>query len=105
MSEQLASRGDPVFAVCFGDGAGLQDKSTTVLPGIDVTCDAAVAKMAASLEERRLPSITSFTSPACSGWTNWANRFRGRAPPNRSEHTGPLRTIQALLGRLCRRRR
>jgi hypothetical protein len=44
MAEQLASRGDQVFAACLGDG-DWQKKNVAVLPGVDVTCDTAVSKM------------------------------------------------------------
>lgn len=47
----LAKRGDAVVAVCMGDGAAYKvGAKVTVIPGIDVTSDAAIAKMAESLK-------------------------------------------------------
>jgi 2-glutathionyl-2-methylbut-3-en-1-ol dehydrogenase len=46
----LAKRGDAVTAVCMGDGAAYKGSKVTVIPGIDVTSDTAVAKMAQELK-------------------------------------------------------
>jgi 2-glutathionyl-2-methylbut-3-en-1-ol dehydrogenase len=46
----LARRGDAVRAVCMYDGAVYTRSEVVVIPGIDVTSDAAVAKMAQILK-------------------------------------------------------
>lgn len=46
----LAKRGDAVTAVCMGDGAAYKGTKVAVIPGVDVTSDAAVDKMAQALK-------------------------------------------------------
>lgn len=46
----LSKRGDTVTAVCMGDGAAYKGSEVAVIPGVDVTSDAAVAKMANGLK-------------------------------------------------------
>lgn len=46
----LAKRGDAVTAVCMGDGVAYAGSKVAVIPEVDVTSDAAVAKMALALK-------------------------------------------------------
>jgi NAD(P)-dependent dehydrogenase (short-subunit alcohol dehydrogenase family) len=46
----LAARGDAVTAVCMGDGAPYEGSTIVPILGVDVTSDAAIAKMARALK-------------------------------------------------------
>jgi NAD(P)-dependent dehydrogenase (short-subunit alcohol dehydrogenase family) len=48
----LVKRGDAVTAVCMEDGAAYEGAKVAVIPGVDVTSDAAVAKMSRDLKAK-----------------------------------------------------
>lgn len=50
--EQLVARGESATAVCLGDGAAHEGSAVDVIAGVDVTKQAAVAKMADTLKRR-----------------------------------------------------
>lgn len=102
MAEQVAARGDGVFAACFGDGGGWREKKVTVLPGIDITSDAAVANMVKMLSKDDAVLDVVVHVAGVLGLDELGkidfNDVRRQIEINT---LGPLRAIQAVLGRLA----
>jgi 2-glutathionyl-2-methylbut-3-en-1-ol dehydrogenase len=101
MAEQLASRGDQVFAACLGDG-DWQKKNVAVLPGVDVTCDTAVSKMTATLAKNKVALDCVVHVAGVLGLDELGKiDFDDVRRQIEINTIGPLRTIQALLNHLA----
>jgi NAD(P)-dependent dehydrogenase (short-subunit alcohol dehydrogenase family) len=103
MSEQLAARGDSVIAACFGEGEGVQGKrNITVLPGVDVTCDKAVAKMATHLAKEKVALDYFVHVAGVLGLDELGKIDLDDVRRQIEVNTlGPLRTIQSVLNLLA----
>jgi len=93
----LADRGDNVFAACLGDKPDLSKPGITVIGGVDVTSDAAVARMASDLTARKvridaLYHVAGILLMDELGSINF-NDVRRQFEVNA---IGPLRTVQAV---------
>ena len=95
------SRGDEAIAVCLGSGEAWSDSGVRVIPGIDVTDDAAVSKLAVELAGTPIDTLVHVAGVGA------LDRF-GRFDFDRMlEHynlnaLGPLRVVSALAENLGR---
>ncbi len=98
MSRQLHARGEEVIAACLGEGADLSEAGIRVVPGIDVTSDAAVQKLVDDLKASNtkldnLIHVAGILGSDDLGSIDMAD-VRKQMEINA---IGPLRTIQALV--------
>ena len=93
---EFAARGDAAIGACLGDSSLLREHGVEVVAGIDVTADAAVAKLAAALAGRRIDILVhnaGLVVEAPLGSFDFAAMQREYAV----NALGPLRVTQALL--------
>jgi NAD(P)-dependent dehydrogenase (short-subunit alcohol dehydrogenase family) len=101
MCVQLAARGDAVIAACFDDAPRLRDGKVEVVPGIDVTSDAAVAGLTKHLGGRRVDVLVNNAGLVVErrlgefDFDAFQREFAVNA-------LGPLRLAQALLPQMGR---
>lgn len=92
----LAARGDSVIAACLGDAPALSRRGVEVVPGVDVTSDAAVAALAARLAGRHIDVLVhnaGLVIEAPLGELDFTAMHR----EYEVNALGPLRVTQALL--------
>jgi NAD(P)-dependent dehydrogenase (short-subunit alcohol dehydrogenase family) len=98
MCVQLSSRGDKVYAACFGEGAGTVREGVRVIPGVDVTSDSAVAGMVDTLVKDKVAIDAVVNVAGVLGLDELGkidfNDVRRQIEINT---IGPLRAIQAVL--------
>ena len=98
MSRQLHERGDEVIAACLGEGADLSEAGIRVVPGVDVTSDAAVQSLVDNLKASntkidKLIHVAGILGSDELGSIDMADVTRQME----INAVGPLRTIQALV--------
>ena len=94
--DELVRRGDQAIAACLGDGSGVRNGAVEVIPGIDVTSDAAVARLVSLLAGRRIDVLihnAGLVREAPLGQLDFAGMMQEYA----INALGPLRVTQALL--------
>ncbi len=94
-------RGDDAIAVCLGDGDAWSGTGVRVIPGIDVTDDPAVAKLAVELSGTPIDTLVHVAGVGA------LDRFGRFDFARMREHydlnaLGPLRTVSALAENLGR---
>ncbi|MDN5937389.1 MAG: SDR family oxidoreductase [Salinisphaera sp.] len=93
---QLRARGDQVVAACLHDSPTLRERGVDVAPDIDVTSDAAVAGLAATLPFNRLDLLIHSAGLVIEGRLG-AFDFAAFQKEYSVNALGPLRVTQALL--------
>lgn len=96
VADQLAARGDRVYAACLGEPA-FSDAKIVVLPRVDVTSDAAVRDMVRALEADRprfdfvfhIAGVLGLDALGSLDYDDMRRQFEINA-------IGPLRTIEAI---------
>ena len=96
---ELSARGDQVIAVCLKDSEELRARGIEVAPGIDVTSDAAVARLVAQVGDRPLDVLIHNAGLVIEGALG-AFDFAAFQSEYAVNALGPLRVTQALLPRL-----
>jgi NAD(P)-dependent dehydrogenase (short-subunit alcohol dehydrogenase family) len=102
LTRQFTSRGDRVIAVCRASSEALEATGARVEPGIDVTDGEALAALAEHLGDTRIDVLVcnagilgreSLGEIDSDGFDSLRRQFEVNS-------IGPLRVVQALLGRL-----
>jgi NAD(P)-dependent dehydrogenase (short-subunit alcohol dehydrogenase family) len=93
---ELAARGDRVIAACLGDRSSLADLGVEVVPRVDVTSAADVAKLAAAVGDRRLDVLLHVAGIVRDGRLGSFD-YEDLAREYEVNALGPLRVTEALL--------
>ena len=101
MCKALAMRGEHVYAACLADGAQVEGRNVAIIPKIDVTSDAAVARLSEALTKGNvkvdvLVNVAGVLGLDELGKIDFAD-VRRQIEINT---IGPLRVVQALLPHL-----
>ncbi len=95
---QLQARGDRVVAACLGDGEDLAERGCEVVSRIDVTSDAAVARLAAAVETMAMSPDWLFHVAGVLGRDELGRiDFDDMRRQFEINTLGPLRVVQAVL--------
>lgn len=95
LARQLAARGDRVIATCRGHGDALDALGVRVLDGVDVTDDAAVARLVDALRDTP-PDIVIHNAGILEGDRLDSVSFDAMRRQFEVNALGPLRVVRAL---------
>lgn len=93
---ELHARGDRAIAACYGDSAKLRGQGIEVQSGVDVSSDAAVARLASALAGVKLDALIHNAGVVRESALGSFD-FEGLRQEYEVNALGPLRVTQALL--------